>query len=192
MKLTNDSSRYGLVAQLFHWAIVVLIVAQFVLAKKADALPLGAAKLATLAQHKSVGITILGLAILRLTWRLLGSTPSLPDSTPAWQRRAAHFSHFLLYGLLLVIPVLGWLMSSARNFPVSWFGLVTLPDFIEPNRAAYEFLHDAHEFAAMLLAALALLHVAAALKHHFIDRDDVLRRMLPLPRRSSRRASTEI
>jgi cytochrome b561 len=185
MKLTNDATRYGLVAQVFHWAIVALIVAQFVLAKKADALPLGAAKLATLAQHKSVGITILGLAILRLTWRLLGSTPPLPDSTPSWQRRAAHVSHFLLYGLLLVIPVLGWLMSSARNFPVSWFGLVTLPDFIEPNPAAFELLHDAHEFAATLLAVVALLHVAAALKHHFIDRDDVLRRMLPLPRRSS-------
>jgi cytochrome b561 len=190
MKLTNDSSRYGLIAQLFHWAIVVLIVAQFVLAKKADGLPLGAAKLGTLAQHKSVGITILGLAVLRLSWRLLGSTPQLPAETAAWQRRAAHVSHALLYGLLLVIPVLGWLMSSARNFPVSWFGLVTLPDFIQPNRAAYELLHDAHEFAAKLLATVALVHIAAALKHHFLDRDDVLRRMLPLPSRRSRSASS--
>jgi cytochrome b561 len=185
MKLTNDSSSYGLIAQFFHWAIVALIVTQFVLAKKADALPLGAAKLATLAQHKSVGVTILGLAILRLTWRLIGSTPPLPGATPTWQRRAAHASHFLLYALILIIPVLGWLMSSARNFPVSWFGLITLPDFIEPNRSAYEFLHDAHEFCAKLLAAVALVHIGAALKHHFIDRDDVLRRMLPLPGRRS-------
>jgi cytochrome b561 len=183
MKLTNDSSRYGLIAQFFHWAIVVLVVTQFVLANKAHALPLGAAKLATLAQHKSVGVTILGLALLRLIWRLSGSTPPLPTATAAWQRRAAHASHFLLYALLLVVPVLGWLMSSARNFPVSWFGLVTLPDFIEPNRPAYEFLHAAHEFCARSLAVIALIHIGAALKHHFIDRDDVLRRMLPLSAR---------
>jgi cytochrome b561 len=180
MQLTNDSSRYGVVAQLFHWIIVALIVTQFVLANKAGNLPVGAAKLATLAYHKSVGITILGLAILRLTWRLFGTTPGLPSTMPRWQVVAAHLSHFLLYALLLVIPVLGWLTSSARNFPVSWFGLVTLPDFIEPSKAAYEALHDAHEAAAKTLFVLALVHIAAALKHHFIDRDNVLRRMLPM------------
>ncbi len=180
MQLTNDSSRYGVIAQLFHWIIVALIVTQFVLANKAGNLPVGAAKLATLAYHKSVGITILGLAILRLTWRLIGTTPALPPTTARWQAIAAHVSHFLLYGLLLVIPVLGWLTSSARNFPVSWFGLVTLPDFIEPSKAAYEALHDAHEAAAKTLFVIALVHIAAALKHHFIDRDNVLRRMLPM------------
>jgi cytochrome b561 len=180
MQLTNDSSRYGVIAQLFHWIIVALIVTQFVLANKAGNLPVGAAKLATLAQHKSVGITILGLAILRLLWRLFGTTPALPTTTARWQGIAAHVSHFLLYALLIVIPILGWLMSSARNFPVSWFGLVTLPDFIEPSKAAYEALHDAHEAAAKTLFVIALVHIAAALKHHFIDRDNVLRRMLPM------------
>jgi cytochrome b561 len=71
-------------------------------------------------------------------------------------------------------------MSSARNFPVSWFGLVTLPDFIEPSKAAYEALHDAHEAAAKTLFVTALVHIGAALKHHFVDRDNVLRRMLPI------------
>jgi len=82
----------------------------------------------------------------------------------------------------------GWLMSSARNFPVSWFGLVTLPDFIAPNKEAYELLHEAHELLAQTLFWLALLHIAAALKHHFIDKDDVLRRMLPvkLPQETTR------
>jgi cytochrome b561 len=180
MHLRNDSSRYGVVAQLFHWIIVALIVTQAVLANKAEGLPLGAAKLATLAYHKSVGITILGLAILRLTWRLTGTTPGLPSTTPRWQARAAHVSHFLLYALLFITPVLGWLMSSARNFPVSWFGLITLPDFIEPSKAAYEALHEAHEAAAKTLFVIALVHIGAALKHHFIDRDNVLRRMLPM------------
>lgn len=180
MQIKNDLSRYGAVAQLFHWAIVALVITQFVLASKAHALPLGAAKVTTLAQHKSVGITILGLALLRLLWRLLNPAPAAPQTSPRWQRVAARVSHFLLYALLLIIPVLGWFMSSARNFPVSWFGLFTLPDFIEPSKPAYEFFHEAHETLAKTLFVVALLHAAAALKHHFIDRDNVLRRMLPL------------
>jgi cytochrome b561 len=155
-------------------------VTQFVLAIKADALPLGAAKVAMLARHKSVGITILALAILRLAWRLMNPVPPQPLSMPRWQRVAAHVSHVALYSLILIIPVLGWFMSSARNFPVSWFGLVTLPDFIEPSKAAFEFFRAAHVTLAVTLFVLALVHIAAALKHHFIDRDDVLRRMLPL------------
>jgi cytochrome b561 len=180
MRLRNDATRYGVVAQLFHWTIVVLIVTQFFLANKAGDLPRGAAKLAVLAQHKSVGITILALAILRLAWRLMNPVPPQPAAEPRWQRMAAHVSHIALYSLLLITPVFGWFMSSARNFPVSWFGLFTLPDFIKPDKAVYEFLHGAHEALAKTLFVLALVHIAAALKHHFIDHDDVLRRMLPL------------
>jgi cytochrome b561 len=180
MQLKNDESRYGAVAQFFHWTIVILIIVQFVLANQAHDLPLGAAKIAVLARHKSVGITILALVLLRLIWRLIGDQPVNPPGMARWQRIAAHISHGALYALLIVTPLLGWLMSSARNFPVSWFGLVTLPDLIAPNRPAYEFLHDAHELMAGTMFWLALLHVAAALKHHFIDRDNVLRRMLPV------------
>jgi cytochrome b561 len=180
MQLKNDLSRYGIIAQLFHWAIVALVITQFVLASKADALPRGVAKLAVLAQHKSVGITILVLAALRLTWRAFNVVPGIPPSTPPWQHVAARASHFLLYALLLFVPLLGWFMSSARNFPVSWFGLVTLPDFIQPSERAFEGLHAAHVLMARLLAIVAIIHAAAALKHHFIDRDNVLRRMLPI------------
>ncbi|GFE80911.1 cytochrome b [Steroidobacter agaridevorans] len=186
MQLKNDESRYGVVAQLFHWTIVVLIIVQFILANRADDLPLGTAKIAVLAQHKSFGITILGLALLRLLWRWFNPVPAEPLDIPQWQRIAARVSHIGLYALLLVTPVVGWLMSSARNFPVSWFGLVTLPDFIEPNRPAYEFLHETHELLAGTLFWLALLHVAAALKHHFIDKDNVLRRMLPVKLKQDR------
>jgi cytochrome b561 len=185
MQLKNTLTRYGAMAQLFHWVIVALIVTQFVLAKRAEGLS-PVAKIGILGTHKSIGITILGLALLRLTWRLFNPVPPLPAGAPRWQERAAHISHFLLYALLFITPVLGWLMSSARSFSVSWFGLVTLPDFIEPNRAAFERLHDAHELMAQTLAVLALVHIAAALKHHFFDRDDVLRRMLPLPGRAPR------
>lgn len=180
MQIKNNSYRYGAVAQFLHWIVVTLIVTQVVLANKAGSLPLGAAKLATLAQHKSVGVTILALTVLRLIWRALGPIPSAPSGMAPWRRRAASISHFLLYALLLVTPLLGWLMSSARNFPVSWFGFATLPDFIEPSEAAFEFFREAHGVSAATLLVVALIHAAAALKHHFIDRDDVLRRMLPV------------
>ena len=185
MHLKNTLTRYGAVAQLFHWAIVALVITQFVLARRAEGLS-PVAKIGVLATHKSVGITILGLALLRLTWRLFNPVPPLPAGTPRWQDRAAHVSHFLLYALLFITPVLGWLMSSARNFSVSWFGLVQLPDFIAPNRATYETLHEAHEIMAYSLAGIAIVHAAAALKHHFFDRNDVLRRMLPVSDRTPR------
>lgn len=186
MQLKNDESRYGVVAQLFHWAIVVLIVVQFILANREQDLPLGPAKIAVLAQHKSFGITILGLVLLRLIWRWLNPVPAEPLDIPHWQRIAARVSHIALYALLLITPVVGWLSSSARNFPVSWFGLVTLPDFIAPDRPTYDFLHETHELLAQTLFWLALLHVAAALKHHFIDKDNVLRRMLPVKLKQDR------
>src|SRR5215218_203339 len=119
MQLKNTLTRYGAVAQLFHWVIVVLIITQFVLAKRAEGLS-PVAKIGILATHKSVGITILALALLRLTWRLFNPIPKLPSGTPRWQELAAHASHFLLYALLLIQPMLGWLMSSARAFSVSW------------------------------------------------------------------------
>jgi cytochrome b561 len=183
MHLKNTLTRYGAVAQLFHWAIVALVITQFVLAERAEGLS-PVAKIGVLATHKSFGITILGLALLRLIWRLFNPVPPLPADTPRWQDRAAHVSHFLLYALLFITPMLGWLMSSARNFSVSWFGLVTLPDFIAPNKAAFETLRDAHHFMAKSLAVIAIVHAAAALKHHFLDRNDVLRRMLPAAQRN--------
>ena len=180
MALKNTLTRYGSIAQLFHWTVVVLIIVQFFLANKEHHLPLGPAKIATLAQHKSVGMTIFALAVLRLLWRLVNPVPALPDTMPRWQRIGAHASHVALYALILITPLLGWMMSSARNFSVSWFGLFTLPDLVQPDRAKYDLFHEIHEFLAYSLLSIAVLHAAAALKHHFFDRDDVLKRMLPL------------
>jgi cytochrome b561 len=186
MQLKNTLTRYGAVAQLFHWVIVALIITQFVLGIRQDGLPqFSSARLQILATHKSIGITILGLAVLRLAWRLFNPVPPMPPRTPRWQELAAHVSHFLLYALLFITPVLGWLMSSAYAVSVSWFGLVTLPNFIEPNKAAFEQLREWHEAMAYTLAVLASIHLAAGIKHHFFDRDDVLRRMLPVPERRS-------
>ncbi|HPF25567.1 MAG TPA: cytochrome b [Steroidobacteraceae bacterium] len=179
MAIRNTTERWGAVAKLLHWMIVALILVQVALITYAEDLPLGMEKLATIARHKSVGMTILALAILRLTWRWLNPTPRLPPSMPVWQQRLARLSHGVLYGTIFLLPLSGWMMSSAKNFSVSWFNLFQFPDLVAPSEATFEIMHDTHESLVWVLAATALLHIAGALKHHFVDRDDVLKRMLP-------------
>jgi cytochrome b561 len=178
MSLRNTTSRWGAVAQFLHWLIVALIIVQVTLALWADELH-GMRKLAMLARHKSFGITILGLATLRLLWRWMNPKPPLPATLKPYERRLAHLSHTLLYVLLFALPLSGWMMSSARGFPVSWFGFFQLPDLVPKSKPLYEALVDTHVVLACLLGVVVTLHVAAAVKHHFFLRDDVLRRMLP-------------
>lgn len=178
MPVRNSALRYGFVAQTLHWVIVGLLIVQVTLGKIADELPLGLEKLALLARHKSFGITILGLAVIRLAWRWIDRPPPLPPM-PRWQRLAANLNHWALYALLFAMPLSGWMMSSASNYPVSWFGLAQLPDLVLPDRSLKEQLEEVHELLATILIALTLLHVAAALKHQFLDRDGLLFRMLP-------------
>lgn len=178
MPARNTSQRYGSVAQSFHWLIVGLLIVQVTLAKIAAGLPLGLDKLALLARHKSFGITILVLAAIRLGWRLFDRPPPLPPM-PRWQLVAARANHAALYVLLFAMPLTGWIMSSASNYPVSWFGLVQLPDFVGPDRELKDLLKEVHKTLANALFMLAGLHVAAALKHQLFDRDGLLFRMLP-------------
>lgn len=177
--LRNTSERWGAVAKGLHWIVVLLVIGQFVLASIAEDLPLGMEKLATLARHKSVGVTILLLALLRVLWRLLNPTPALPSASRPWERALARGVHVGLYAALFLMPLSGWMMSSARNFPVSWFGVLTLPDLVGADPRTYDLMHDTHELLATLLVVLAVAHVAGALRHHFLRKDDVLRRMLP-------------
>lgn len=178
MPARNSSVRYGSVAQFLHWTIVALLVVQVTLGKVADSLPVGIERLAVMARHKSFGITILALALVRLVWRRIDRPPALP-AMPRWQEIAARLNHWALYALLFALPLSGWLMSSAANRPVSWFGLAQLPDLIAPDPDLREWFHDLHHFLIWALYALVGLHVAAALKHQFVDRDGLLRRMLP-------------
>ena len=179
MPTENSSERYGAIAQALHWIVAALVVTQFILASLADDLPLGAAKLAMLARHKSVGMTILMLAVLRLVWRIGHAPPALPTAMPQYEKRLARITHGLMYLLLFAMPLSGWLMSSAKNYPVSWFGLFAWPNLIAPDPVKFDFLKETHEVLATTLFCVALLHIAAALKHHFYDKNDVLRRMLP-------------
>ena len=178
MPARNTAVRYGFVAQGLHWVIAGLLIAQVTLGKIADDLPLGLDKLALTARHKSVGITILALAAIRLAWRLIDRPPA-PPPMPRWQFVASRLTHAAFYVLLFAMPLSGWLMSSASNYPVSWFGLVQLPDFVRPDEGLEQLLEEVHETLAKVLITLAILHVAAALKHQFIDRDGLLTRMLP-------------
>lgn len=178
MPVRNTAERYGSVAQILHWVVVALLIVQITLGKIAHDLPDGLDKLVTLARHKSFGITILGLAAIRLLWRLFNRPPPLPPM-PAWQRVIANINHAALYALLFAMPLSGWLMSSAHNFPVSWFGLAQLPDLVAPDAGLADDLEDLHESMANILLFLIGLHVLGALKHQFIDRDGLLWRMLP-------------
>jgi cytochrome b561 len=182
MALRNTLRRWGAIAQLFHWLIVALIIVQVTLAEMADDLPDGLRKLRLFAWHKSFGITILILVILRLSWRSLNPHPPLPDNLKPYERKLAHFSHAALYTLLFAIPLSGWTMSSARGFPVSWFGFFQLPDLVPKSRPLYEALVTTHVTLVCVLGAVVALHIAGALKHHFVHKDDVLKRMLPFTR----------
>jgi cytochrome b561 len=181
--------RYGVPAQIFHWVIAALIVTQFALAWTADDLPLGAHKLGLLARHKSVGMTVLMLAVLRLAWRVWHPAPPLPTGMKRYERMAARGTHIAFYVLLFAMPLTGWMMSSAKNYSVSWFGLFTWPNLIGKSEPAFDFLKETHDLLSDALFAIAVLHILAALKHHFWDRDEVLLRMLPFTRRDKAKSA---
>jgi cytochrome b561 len=178
MPVRNSSVRYGSVAQFLHWAVVALLAVQVTLGLIAHELPAGFERLVMMSRHKSLGITILGIALLRLLWRLADRPPP-PPPMPRWQLVASRVSHWGLYALLFALPVTGWLTSSAANRPVSWWGLVQLPDFVAPDKGLKEAFEDTHGLLVRLLYVLVAVHVAAALKHQFLDRDGLIGRMLP-------------
>ena len=181
MNATASTAGYTATAKLLHWLVASLVVVQFVLANLAeraeDADDL-VSELALFANHRSVGITILALIIIRLLWRWRNPPPPLPETVPQWQLMASRVSHYSLYGILLVMPISGWLMSSAADVSVTWFNLVDLPDFVSPNHDRHEFFEGTHELLATLLFVIASLHILAALKHRLFDKDGVLQRML--------------
>ena len=179
MTFRNTTRSWGALSKTLHWLIVLLIILQWVLMQRAEALPLGSDKIFVIGLHKSFGMTVFALAIIRLVWRWANPVPSLDGLARNWERALAGLSHLLLYALIFAMPLTGWLMSSARNFPVSWFGLFQLPDLVAPDKALYERFNDLHHQLFAALVVVALLHIAGALKHQIIDKNEVLRRMLP-------------
>lgn len=177
--------RYTTIAIALHWLIAAAIVSTFALGLYMSDLSASPVKLRLYAYHKWIGVTIFVFVVLRLIWRLTHRVPMPPPGMPRWQRFAASASHFLLYALMLAIPLSGWLFSSASGFKVVYLGKIPLPDLVAKDKALAESLLVVHQTLNYFMAAMVALHVAAALKHHFIDRDDVLLRMLRSRQRGS-------
>lgn len=175
--MSTNETPYTRVAIVLHWLIAVLIFCTFPLGLYMSDLPLSPARVKLFSYHKWIGITILALAILRLGWRSFHRPPPLPATMPRWQQVASHALHYLFYLFLLVVPLSGWLMSSAKGFQTVWLGILPLPDLVSKDKALGELLTEVHESLNWMLLVLVCVHVAAALKHHFIDRDGLLLRM---------------
>jgi cytochrome b561 len=177
--LRNDTDSWGAPAKLFHWVMALLILAQIALGLTAVAWHISPTKLDLFVWHKSTGMLILALLALRLLWRLANRAPALPANMAAWERGAAHASHFLLYALMIALPVTGWVISSASNVPFRIFWAIPLPAIVAPDKAVADSFSTVHGWLVTLLALVLVAHIGAALRHHFVRRDTVLTRMLP-------------
>ena len=186
----NTETGYGLVAIVFHWTIAMLFVGQVALGifmtGLADDEP---AKFGLYQWHKSFGLVILLLALVRLAWRLIDRVPDLPAGMPAWEQRAARLAHVFPYAAIVLVPVTGWafVSSSPLGIPTFAFHLIVVPPLPVPvSEAAETVLQRVHTSLALLSAAVAVLHTGAALRHHFVLKDTVFRRMI-VPARQRRR-----
>ena len=171
--------RYTRTAVALHWAIALLVFAAFPLGVYMHELPLSPDKLRLYSYHKWIGVSIFLLAVLRVTWRSTHRPPPLPAAMPRWEKLAANTVHYLLYALLFAVPLSGWLMSSAKGFQTVWFGVLPLPDLLAKNKELGDLLKEVHEILNFTLLGLVFAHIGAALKHHFIERDGILARMIP-------------
>lgn len=169
-------ARYSRTAVALHWLLALMIVGSLSIGAYMSDLPVSPTRLKLYSWHKWAGVTILALSALRLLWRL-GHRPPPDVPMPAWQARAAHLTHGLFYVLFFAVPLVGWAYSSAAGFPVVWFGVLPLPDFVPVDKPLAAVLKATHGNLAWALAGLLLLHVAGAVKHQFIDRDGLISRM---------------
>jgi cytochrome b561 len=178
MQWRNSSERFGLLAGLLHWSIVLGVIAQYFLAEAGEDSKAQPGALDAMSLHRSIGFTILALAIVRLIWRLIDAPPRWPDSMRPFERRFAKLIHVAFYALLFAVPLSGWALASAEGDRMSFFGLFTMPP-LPVGEAMEHTVEEVHEILFNVLAALGLLHLLAALKHQFVDHDGTLARMLP-------------
>ena len=178
-----SASRYTATAIVLHWLLAVVVLGLFGMGLYMADLPFSPQRLKLYNWHKWAGMCFLILSVLRLLWRLAHRPPVLPaevsQAMPAWQTRVYHATHHLLYVLFFAVPVAGWAYSSAAGFPIVLFGQLPLPDLVAVNKDLAEQIKPFHELLAFALVGLAALHMGAALKHHWLDRDGLLLRMLP-------------
>ena len=180
MSLKNSTDRWGGISQLLHWTIAVLILTIGAVGLLMGELPRSPKWFWVYTAHKSLGLTVLALVIVRIAWRLYAGAPQPVPGTPRWQAKLASLTHAAIYLLILAMPLSGWLYDSASGLrPLRWFGLAEVPKISPPNEAIAGAMHETHELLFWVLLALVAGHAAAALYHHFFQRDATLSRMLP-------------
>lgn len=178
-RFLNSEEAYGIIAQALHWCVAALIFIQIPLGLYAANLPVSMARLQWLSHHKSLGLTILALVLVRLAWRWIDAPPPLPNTMAQQERRAAHAVHIALYVVPVLAMLAGWLYASAAGLSVNWFGLILIPDLIAKNTGIAPLFKELHHGLVGLLALLLVGHIGATARHAFILRDNVAQRMLP-------------
>ena len=176
-------ARYSTVAIVLHWLLGLSFFAMFGIGVYMSDLPFSPLRLKLFNYHKWAGITFLILSVLRLLWRFTHRPPALPQAIaqamPSWQTKIYNSTHIALYALFFAVPLIGWAYSSASGFPIVLFGVLPLPDFMAVDKEFAKQIKELHEISAFALMGLTLLHIGAALKHHYIDKDGLISRMLP-------------
>lgn len=171
--------RYSRLSIFFHWLIAFLIICAFALGSIMTDMKISPSKLQYYSWHKWLGVSILALVALRLLSRLILGTPPYPESMKKWETQLANATHIFLYILMFAVPLSGYFFTSAAGIPVVYFKLIQLPTIIGPNPELKPILKELHEVLTTILLIVVSLHVAAALKHYFIEKDNVFQRMLP-------------
>ena len=179
IETTDMHQHYTSIAKLFHWGMALLIAGLVAMGFVMTDMELSPEKLQYYSWHKWAGVSVFVLVWLRLLWRLVNPPPAYPDSMSVGMQGLAHAGHAVLYGLMLIIPISGWLLSSAKGVQTVWFGVLPLPDLVDKDKELGHLLHEVHETLNYVMLFLLAGHIAAGLKHHWIDRDDILKRMLP-------------
>lgn len=179
MQWKNSTNTYGITAMALHWFSAILVIFMLGLGIYMTDLPDGDLKWSWYGLHKSIGLLIFMLVILRIIWKRMNTTPPLPNNLKQYEIILAHASHGLLYLLLFLIPITGYIASAAGGYRISFFEWFDIPAVIAKNESVMEIAAEVHEYLAFLMIAILVLHLGAALKHHFILKDNVLTRMLP-------------
>lgn len=176
MQIKNTGNSFGIVTIFLHWLMAILLIGLVCVGLYMTSVPVTEFTLKLYGWHKEIGMTVLMLAMFRIVWRLGNINPSL-SSLSRWEQVAARVVHWAFYGFMFALPITGWLMTSSAGFPVSFFGLFLFPDLVSPNETRRAFFQEVHECLAYVLIFTFCVHVGAALKHQFIDKDNILRRI---------------
>ncbi len=187
--IMNDKPHYDAhytgTAKALHWLMALLLLGLLALGFIMSDMPLSPQKLQMVSWHKWAGVTAFVLVLVRISWRIAHHPPPLPWQMGKLQQMGAHLGHLALYALMIALPISGWLMSSAKGVQTVWFGVLPIPDLLAKDKALGDVLKEVHESLSWTLILLLVVHVAAALKHHLIDKDDILTRMLPSRQRAA-------